>query len=102
MAALTNSIPESRQTALVKSFGCRQAYESPRGRNPQPTGDAYGDFGLGLVSGMACPPPGSAAVDADGPSRLAAARHCRLGTRSDAVLSASMLMMDARGSVAGG
>ncbi|TJV38709.1 MAG: hypothetical protein E5Y02_28585, partial [Mesorhizobium sp.] len=33
--------PRSRQTAHVKSFGRRQAYESPRGRNPRGTVDGY-------------------------------------------------------------
>jgi len=29
---------------FVKSFGRRQAYESPRGTNPRAAGDGYGDF----------------------------------------------------------
>ncbi|MER9301248.1 hypothetical protein NKI38_33185, partial [Mesorhizobium sp. M0621] len=86
----------------VKSFGRRQAYESPRGRNPRATGDGYGDFDLRLVSAMARPPPGSGGFDAAGPLRLSAMRYCRLVARPDATRSASMITMDVRGSVAGG
>ena len=45
--------PESRTSAFVKSFGRRQAYESPRGRNPRGTVDGYGDFDLRPMSAMA-------------------------------------------------
>src|SRR5689334_20144465 len=43
----------SGQFAVVKSFGHRQAYESPRGRNPRATDDGYGDFGFRHISTMA-------------------------------------------------
>jgi hypothetical protein len=43
----------------VKSFGRRQAYESPRGRNPRGTVGGYGDFELRPMSVMARRPLGS-------------------------------------------
>jgi hypothetical protein len=89
-------------SGIVKSFGRRQAYESPRGRNPWATVDGYGDFDLRLVSAMARPPPASGGLDAAGPFRLSATRYCRLGARPDATRSASMITMDTRGSVARG
>jgi hypothetical protein len=49
---LTSSF-DCGHSAYVKSFGRRQAYESPRGRNPRATVDGYGDFDLRLMSGMA-------------------------------------------------
>jgi hypothetical protein len=93
---------ENCQSAVVKSFGRRQAYESPRGRNPRATGDGYGDFDFRLMSGMARPPPGSAAMNADRPLRCASARCCRPVGRLGAALSASGITMGACGSVAGG
>jgi hypothetical protein len=89
-------------TASVKSFGRRQAYESPRGRNPRATGDGYGDFDLRLVSAMTRPPLGSDGFDADGPLRLSTTLYCRLVARPDATPSASMITTDTRGSAAGG
>ncbi|MGP2490479.1 hypothetical protein ACTDI4_02465 [Mesorhizobium sp. PUT5] len=41
--------------AAVKSFGRRQAYETPRGRNPRATGDGYGDFDFWQMSAVARP-----------------------------------------------
>lgn len=41
----------------MKSFGRRQAYESPRGRNPRGTVDGYGDFDLRPKSATARPLP---------------------------------------------
>ena len=46
-------ISMSGPTTIVKSFGRRQAYESPRGRNPRGTVDGYGDFDLRPMSAMA-------------------------------------------------
>ncbi|MGO7571105.1 hypothetical protein ACC687_25930, partial [Rhizobium ruizarguesonis] len=86
----------------VKSFGRRQAYESPRGRNPRATVGGYGDFDLGLISAMARPRPGSGVLDADRPLRCASARFSRPGSRLDATLLAAIITMNARGSVAGG
>src|SRR5690606_36797054 len=75
----------------VKSFGRRQAYESPRGRNPRATGDGYGDFELRPVSAMARPPLGGAGMDADRPLRCAFARFSRPGTRFVATLSVAII-----------
>ena len=94
--------PDSRDAVFVKSFGRRQAYESPRGRNPRATGDGYGDFGFRQMSAMARPPSGSSGVNADRPLRCASARCCRDGRRLGAALSASIITIDARRSVAGG
>jgi diguanylate cyclase (GGDEF)-like protein len=63
------TVPKADESAIVMSFGRRQAYESPRGRNPRATSDGYGDFNLQLVSAMARPPAGSLGIDADGPLR---------------------------------
>lgn len=93
---------QTRPTDFVKSFGRRQAYESPRGRNPRATVDGYGDFELRPMSAMARPPLGNAEVDADRPLRCASARSGRPCTRLIATLSAAIITMDARGSVAGG
>lgn len=38
MAAFNHSMTQSRLTAAVESFGCRQAPESPRRTNPRATG----------------------------------------------------------------
>ena len=92
----------SCRSVVVKSFGRRQAYESPRGRNPRATGDGYGDFDFRQMSAMARPPLGSAGVDADRPLRCASARYCRSGMRFGVALSTSIVTMGARGSVAGG
>jgi len=86
----------------VKSFGRRQAYESPRGRNPRATTEGYGDFDLGLVSAMAQSPQGSAAIHADRPLRCASAWLCRSRARIIADLSAWMIAMDTCRSVADG
>jgi len=88
--------------ASVKSFGRRQAYESPRGRNPRATGDGYGDFGFRLMSSMARPSSGSAAMDSDRPLLWASARCCRPGAGPGARLSASAITMDTRGPIAEG
>jgi hypothetical protein len=64
----------------VKSFGRREAYESPRGRNPRATVDGYGDFELRPMSALARLPMGSAEVDADRPLRCSIARYWRPGT----------------------
>jgi hypothetical protein len=93
---------ENQPSASVKSFGRRQAYESPRGRNPRATVGGYGDFDLGLISAMARPRPGSGVLDADRPLRCASARFSRPGSRLDATLLAAIITMNARGSVAGG
>lgn len=95
------SAPRTRQSATVKSFGRRQAYESPRGRNPRATVGGYGDFDLRLKSAMARPQSGSGAMDADRSLRCESARLCRPGTRLAATLSAAMITTDACGSVAG-
>lgn len=73
--------PGSGQSASVKSFGCRQAYESPRGRNPRAAVGGYGDFDLRLMSAMARPRPGSGVMDAERPRRCASARFSRPGSR---------------------
>ncbi|WP_292326426.1 hypothetical protein, partial [Mesorhizobium sp.] len=86
----------------VKSFGRRQAYESPRGRNPRATGDGYGDFDFRQMSAVVRPVSGGSGVDADGPLRCACARCCRDGGRLAAALSALMITMDVRRSVAEG
>lgn len=86
----------------VKSFGRRQAYESPRGRNPRATVEGYGDFNLRLMSARARPQPGSLVMHADRPLRCASARFCRPGSPLAAPLSATMITTDACGSVAGG
>ncbi|WP_250889003.1 hypothetical protein [Mesorhizobium sp. dw_380] len=69
--AFAGFVQNIRRSASVKSFGRRQAYESPRGRNPRATGDGYGDFDLRQMSAMARPPPRSGGFDADGPLRCA-------------------------------
>lgn len=86
----------------MKSFGRRQAYESPRGTNPRATVEGYGDFNLRLMSARARPQPGSLVVHADRPLRCASARCCRPGSPLAAPLSATMITTDACGSVAGG
>ncbi|TWI36344.1 hypothetical protein IQ26_02857 [Mesorhizobium tianshanense] len=96
------STAENCQSAAVKSFGRRQAYESPRGRNPRAPGDGYGDFGFRQMSAIARPPSGSSGVNADRPLRCASARCCRDGGQLGAALSAPMITMDARGFAAGG
>lgn len=53
MAAYRRAIPTNGQSGVVKSFGRRQAYESPRGKNPRGTVDGYGDFALRPKSAMA-------------------------------------------------
>jgi hypothetical protein len=70
--------------------------------NPRAMGDVYGDFVFRLVRGMARTSSGSAGMDADGWPRLPFAWYCRLGASKTAALSTSMIVMDARGSVAGG
>jgi hypothetical protein len=97
-----SAMARSGLSASVKSFGRRQAYESPRGRNPRATVGGYGDFDLGLISAMARPRPGSGVLDADRPLRCASARFSRPGSRLDATLLAAIITMNARGSVAGG
>ena len=94
----------SCQSAFVKSFGRREAYESRRGTNPRATGYGYGygEFDLRLVLGMVRPPSESGGFDADRPLCLSATRYRRLVARPDATPSASMITMDTRGSVAGG
>jgi hypothetical protein len=99
---LLKSEARSRRSAFVKSFGRWQAYESPRGRNPRATVDAYGDFEFRLMSGVARPPSGSAGLDAERPLRCASARGWRPGAGPDGRLLASAIAMDARGSVTGG
>jgi hypothetical protein len=98
------SAAESRQSASVKSFGCRQAYESPRGRNPRATGDGdgYGDFDLRLICAVARLQRDGGAMDADRALRCASARDSRPGTWPVTTLSAAIISMNARGSVAGG
>jgi hypothetical protein len=73
MAAFCLVHSKNGPATFVKSFGRRQAYESPRGRNPRATGDGYGDFDLLLMSAIARPPSGSAGMNAaqrDGFRRL--------------------------------
>lgn len=65
---------DCRMTDMVKSFGCRQAYESLSCRNPRATVDSYGDFDFRLVSVMARPLSISLGMDADRPLRCASAR----------------------------
>jgi hypothetical protein len=98
---LTSSF-DCGHSAFVMSFGRRQAYESPRGRNPRATGDGYGDFGFRQMSAIARPPSGSSGVNADRPARCVAARCCWDGGRLGAALSAPMITMEARGFAAGG
>ena len=92
----------SCQSPSVKSFGRREAYESPRGRNPRATVDGYGDFELRPMSALARLPVGSAEVDADRPLRCSIARYWRPGTGPGGRRSASAFAVDARVSVAGG
>lgn len=80
-ASFQSDPSETGLSARVMSFGRRQAYESPRGRNPRATGDGYGDFGFRQMSAMARPPSGSGGFDAAGPLRLASARCCPLAVR---------------------
>lgn len=94
--------PGSGRSAHVKSFGRRQAYESPRGRNPRATVEGYGDFALRLIDAVARAQPESGAIDAGRSLRCASARLWRHGTRLVATLSAAMITTDACGSVAGG
>jgi hypothetical protein len=102
----SRAVLESCLTGIVKSFGRRQAYESPRGRNPRATGDGYGygygDFGFPPVSSIARPPSGSAGMDADRALCCASARCCWFVARPDARPSFSIIGMDACGSLAGG
>ena len=93
--------PDSRDAVFVNSFGRRQAYESPRGRNPRVTVDGYGDFDLRLMSALARPPLGSAGVDAGRLFRCSFARWFWRDERLGVALSTSMIAMGARGSVAG-
>ena len=89
-------------TAMVKGFGCRQAYESLSCRNPRATIDGYGDFELRPMSAMARPKMGSAVVVAERPLRCDFAQSSRSRTRLVATLSADILATDTRGFVAGG
>lgn len=59
---------------FVKSFGRRQAYESPRGRNPRTTGRCYGDFDLRLMRGVGSPQPESGSMATERPLRFAPVR----------------------------
>lgn len=86
----------------MKSFGRRQAYESPRGRNPRGTVDGYGDFELRPVSAMERPALGRAMVDADGPLRCSFAQYWLPGAGPGGRVSASVITPGARGSDAGG
>lgn len=89
-------------TAMLKGFGCREAYESLSCRNPRATVDGYGDFSLRLMSATAWPPPLGDAVDTDGPLSEAPAQPCSLCAQADGALRASLSTMGARGSVAAG
>lgn len=75
-AAYRRALLKSCPSGYVKSFGRRQAYESPRRRNPWATVYGYGDFVFRLVPGMARPLRGRAGMDADSPLRCASARCC--------------------------
>ena len=88
--------------AMVKGFGCRQAYESLSCRNPRATVDGYGDFDVWPMSTMARSPLGSARVGADRRRRCASARFSRRGTLLVVSLLAGTVTIGARGSVAVG
>jgi hypothetical protein len=87
---------------MAKGFGCRQAYESLSCRNPRATVGGYGDFELRPMSAMARLMLGSAEVGADRQPPRALARLSRPGTRPVAILSAAIVTLNARASVAGG
>lgn len=62
----------------------------------------YGDFDSRLMSAIARPLSASTAMDAISPLRCASMRCSRPGARLGAALSASMITMGTRASVAGG
>lgn len=101
-AALTPYLPATCLSAPVKSFGRREAYESPRGRNPRGTVDGYGDFELRPMSAMVRQMLGSAGLDADRPLRCSFAQSSRSRTRLVVSLSAATVTIGARGSVTAG
>ncbi|CAH1654982.1 hypothetical protein CHELA20_53930 [Hyphomicrobiales bacterium] len=88
--------------AMVKGFGCRQAYESLSCRNPRATVDGYGDFELRPMSALARPALGSAEGDADRLLRCSFARYWRPETGLDGNMTAYVIAADTRGSVVGG
>ena len=91
-----------RMAAMMKGFGCGEAYESLPCRNPRATVDGYGDFDLQPMSALARLLLESSEADTDRRLRCVVARLCRPGTRFVASLPAAVVTMDSRMCVAGG
>ncbi len=92
----------SSASTSVKSFGRREAYESPRGRNPRTPVEGYGDFSLRLMCAVPGSQSGSGMIDGGQVASLRARVAFRAWPRLAATLSAAMITKDACGSVAGG
>ncbi len=87
---------------MVKGFGCRQAYESLPCWNPRATVGGYGNFVLRPMSATARRLLGCVGMDPERPLRCDFAQSNRSRRRLVATLSAAIVLMDTRGSVAGG
>lgn len=101
ISAFRVSSAGSGQSASVKSFGRREAYESPRGRNPRTPVEGYGDFDLRLMCAVAGSQSESGMLDGGQVASLRTRAAFRVWPRLAATLSAAMIATDACGSVAG-
>lgn len=101
MSAFRVGCPGSGRSAIVKSFGRREAYESPRGRNPRTPVEGYGDFDLRLMCAVAGSQSASGMLDGGQVASLRTRAAFRVWPRLAATLSAAMIATDACGSVAG-
>jgi len=52
MSVVATLALESSLTAVLKSFGRREAYESRGGTNPRVAGTVYGEFDFQPIAGM--------------------------------------------------
>lgn len=96
MSAFDIPIAQCRQSASVKSFGRRQAYESRRGTNPRAARVVYGDFGLRRVLRVARRSVGSTRRDTDEAHCRSIERFARCGERLGYALLAPLMSFGAR------